>query len=104
MKTAFDDPDNRESEDLSFKAKEAEVVGDEQCARSLRARAGELRRMAALRTTLPASRSVMAIGAVALLVRSGQLDRATEVAAEFFTQPDLLTTYAVAELQRLTTG
>jgi tetratricopeptide (TPR) repeat protein len=102
METAFDDPDEREAETLSFDGKNAEVAGNGERARECFGRAAELRNHVALRTTgRPRSRSVLAIGATCLYARAGRYDQAIEAAKRFLAEPDALTASAADELRGL---
>lgn len=103
MNEIFDDPRWRESEELAVTAEGAADAGDLARARDLYRRAARLAGAFALSVdgTMPRTRSIAAVSAVALAALSGDFGHAVMLAEQFLAAPGSLHAEGIAELEAL---
>jgi len=98
----LEDPRLIESDAAAFDAERLEREGDLPAARALYATASARTASVALElTSLPKTRSILAVSAVCLAARAGRYDRAVDLAERFLAEPGALSRDGIAELQDL---
>lgn len=99
----LDDPRGHQSEELAFKAEQAERLGDRFRAKQLFEEAARLEEEVArdVGADAPRIRSTLAISAVSLWLRAEQWEAAAKGACYFLAQPELLMSDGVTQLRAL---